>query len=878
MLTSLPPLAASFVGRHEELARITALLADPNCRLLTLLGPGGIGKTSLAIHAAANQVQFADGMFFVDLAPVSSPDLLPSAIAGALQFTFSGVGDLRLQVADYLGRKQVLLVMDNFEHLLAGHEFLTYILQATPHVKLLVTSRERLNIVEEWVLPLEGLSFPHDDTNTPLDSYSAVQLFAQRARQQDADFSLSTHAESVQRICRRVEGMPLGLELAATWLRVISAEQIAAELEKGLALLTTSLRNVPQRHRSLAAVFAHSWELLAPGEQSVLMRLAIFRGGFDLLAATQVAGASLETLAGLCDKSLIRLRPGDRYDLHQLLRQFAEQQLAAAGAAVAARAAHAEYYLRFVAQRDEDVKGRRQRLALFEIQAEWENIRAALLWAAEHAQYALLTRPVLDCLTIAGEMSSRFVDIQLLYKEVEALLGVQPGDQAAVLWDQIAIRYERLNIFAQTGVDRSRAEAILARTRRRGDKYETACALWVLGDRYNGHHDYAVQLARIEECIALWREIGDNYYIAVLLIVVSGHYYESDLVRVAALFHEANRIRRRIGDLYNLCWSVGSLSYFSFLKGSIDEATQLLDESLAISAEVDTLPWFRSSRHAKAAYAFARGDFEAASSGLAVKSRYYDEQTFRVFRNFSDAFRSLLASMRGDYRLAYAIGQESLAFAYPMLVMWVHLSLAAAACGLGENAQAARALQTGLADAMAYSPTFRRMCLPVAAILAARAGRHGWAAELLGLADAGPPEVMGWMHKWPLLQELRQQLAAALGAGAFHKALARGRMLDLDTVTELILEQGAPGAMQAQPSMPPAATQKAASQSLLDPLSPRELDVLRLIAAGYANQDIAAELFISVTTVKKHVNHIFAKLGVVSRAQAIVAAQRLHLA
>jgi ATP/maltotriose-dependent transcriptional regulator MalT len=446
-----------------------------------------------------------------------------------------------------------------------------------------------------------------------------------------------------------------------------------------------------------------------------------------------------------------------------------------------------------------------------------------------------------------------------------------------VLLDQVAIRYERLNIFAQTGVDRDRAEAILARVRRRSDKYETACSLWVLGDRYNGHHDYAAQLARVEESLALWREIGDDFYIASLLIVLSSHYFESDLVRVAGLQQEANRIRRRIGDLYNLCFSLGALSYFSFLQGSIDETTQLMDEAIEISAEVDNLPWFRSNRQAKAAYAFARGDFEEASVGLQVKSRYYDEQTYKVFRNFADAFRSLLASMRGDYRLAYAIGQESLSFIYTLLVMWVHLSLAAAACGLGENAQAARALHTGLTNGMAYSPTYRRMCLPVAAILAARAGRHGWAAELLGLADAGPPEVMGWMDKWPLLQDLRQQLAAELGAGAFHTAWARGRTLDLHTVTQLILEQSAPEARQAPPSVPPASAQRAANHSLLDPLSPRELDVLRLIAAGYSNQEIAAELFISVTTVKKHVNHIFAKLGVVNRAQAIVAARTLPL-
>jgi DNA-binding CsgD family transcriptional regulator len=223
------------------------------------------------------------------------------------------------------------------------------------------------------------------------------------------------------------------------------------------------------------------------------------------------------------------------------------------------------------------------------------------------------------------------------------------------------------------------------------------------------------------------------------------------------------------------------------------------------------------------------------------------------------------------------MAQESLSFVFPILVMWVHLSLAAAACGLGENAQAARALRKGLANGMASSPTFRRMCLPIAAILAARAGRHGWAAELLGLADAGPPAVIGWMDKWPLLHELRRQLAAELGAVPYQTAWAHGRTLDLDTVTALILEHNAPVAPQAQLSAPPALAPDPANQSPLDRLSPRELDVLRLIAAGYANQEIAAKLCISVTTVKKHVNHIFAKLGVASRAQAIVAAQRRHL-
>ena len=330
---NLPSPTTSFVGRTEELSNISALLAAPDCRLLTLLGPGGIGKTRLALQAAEDQVPcFSHGVYFVSLAPVASVELLPLAVAGALQLSFYSRKDLRTQLIHALCEKRMLLLMDGFEHLLTGSDLLTDVLQAAPGVKFLVTSRERLNVQEEWLLMLTGLRVPNGGDPEPLEDYSAVQLFGQRARQMQPSFQLSDNAEAVTTICQRVEGMPLGLELAACWLRAMSCRQIAAHMGS-LDFLTSPLRNVPERHHSLRAVFEQSWRLLSEDERAVLTRLSVFRGGFDLPAAEQVAGATPLLLASLVDRALIRLNHSERYDIHELLRQFAAEKLEQAGEA-----------------------------------------------------------------------------------------------------------------------------------------------------------------------------------------------------------------------------------------------------------------------------------------------------------------------------------------------------------------------------------------------------------------------------------------------------------------------------------------------------------------------------------------------------------------
>ncbi|PKO20431.1 MAG: SARP family transcriptional regulator, partial [Chloroflexi bacterium HGW-Chloroflexi-1] len=327
-LANLPPSPTPFVGREEELAELADYLANPDCRLLTLVGPGGIGKTRLVLQVAADQTgAFVHGIHFVPLASVSSTELIVSAIAEALDLPFDSHQDPKEQLLNYLHEKEMLLVLDNLEHLLpisissacgkgeGGAELLAEILRRAPGVVLLVTSRERLNLREEWVYTVEGLTYPEGEAvGRPAlsvaegpETYSAVNLFQQRARRAYQHFSLSEiERPHVVRICQLVEGMPLGVELAAAWVAVHSCEEIAQEIERNLDILTTRLRNVPARQWSVRATFEHSWQLLSETEKDIFARLSVFRGGFRREAAAVVTGASLSTLSSLLDKSLIR--------------------------------------------------------------------------------------------------------------------------------------------------------------------------------------------------------------------------------------------------------------------------------------------------------------------------------------------------------------------------------------------------------------------------------------------------------------------------------------------------------------------------------------------------------------------------------------------
>ena len=356
---NLPVPTTPFVGRVEGLAEVVRRLNDPACRLLTLVGPGGIGKTRLAIRAAQklatdsfNQAIFAHGVYFVRLASISSPNDLIPAIAEVLSFSVKQDVEPKEELFDYLHKKEMLLVLDNFEHLLTlplkegrseetefeqeqteSATLIADILSVEPGIKVLVTSREALNLQGEWVYPVEGMRYPSAEvmnagaSPADIEEYSAVRLFAQSARRVQPDFSLSAELDCVLHICRLVEGMPLAIELAASWLKLLSCPEIARQIEQSLDFLTTPVRNVPARHRSMRAIFEHSWQLLSQTEQDILRRLSEFKGGFQQEDAEQVAGASLLQLAALVDKSILRVTPTGHYRMHEMLRQFAAEKL-----------------------------------------------------------------------------------------------------------------------------------------------------------------------------------------------------------------------------------------------------------------------------------------------------------------------------------------------------------------------------------------------------------------------------------------------------------------------------------------------------------------------------------------------------------------------
>jgi predicted ATPase/DNA-binding CsgD family transcriptional regulator len=870
-----PNYAIPFFGREKELQQITSLLGDPTCRLLTLIGPGGIGKTRLAIEAARRSHNaYTDDFHFVPLQPLAAPDLIVPATAAAVNFQFYPGSDPKLQLLDFFREKQMLLVMDNFEHLLDGVDVLADILQAAPRMKFLVTSRERLNIQEEWAMALGGLSFPQDETNTVLESYSAIQLFAQRARQVQVNFSLNDNAQSVGRICRSIEGMPLGLELAATWLRVMSCQQIAVLMESSLTFLTTSLRNMAERHRSLRGVFEQSWKLLTSSEQDVLMRLAIFRGGFNLDAAEQVAGASLEIMAGLADKSLIRVNGNGRYDLHELLRQYAEQQLDPADAAGATQTAHSVYYLHFVVQHYPNIKGHNQQLGLYELQTDLENIRAGLLWAVEHEQYTLITTSVLECLVNFGERSNLTVNIEMLLKQVEATLRTKIADPTDPLLDQVALRCEVMNVTTGSEVNGQRIEAILERTHQRGDQREIAYCLDILAAYNDLMGNYVNRLRLLEESLRLWRAVGDDFYVAGNLLSLAMAYMWANRSKEAIdALQECVQIRRQIGDLSMVAFALLALggSIYGY-DGRLSEAERLFDEAQDIHDEIGPISSYPLIKLGKGHLAFWRGEFDTALAEAQAAKQLEHEQTFKRL-DMSNAILSWVASMRGDYHQAYELSQKRLLTPTMMALEWDRFGLALAASGLGKNDQAGQVVYDLLTNVpTAHSITFQWLCLPVGAILAARADQPEWAAELLGLVATAPHEINGWMEKWSLLNEVQQQLETKLGTEAFQAAWERGQMLQLEAVAQKLRGQGQPVESHA-----PTTAAHFANRSLLEPLSERELDVLRLIASGHSNQEIADQLVISVTTVKKHVNHIFGKLSVESRTQAIVHAQGAHL-
>jgi predicted ATPase len=518
---------------------------------------------------------------FIALAGVGSPALLASSIATALTMPPRGGGNILEQLLNYLEGRSMLLVLDNFEHLLDATDVLMRVLSRAPGVKILVTSRERLNLRDEWAVRVNGLAFPDTQVRGSIVGYPAVQLFVERAKHVQSSFSLSDHSDEVATICGCVEGMPLALELAATWLRVMSCEQIAQEITRGLEFLTAPLRDLPERHRSMRTVFDWSWNLLSEPEKHSLAALAVFRGGFDREAADRVADASLAMLATLADKSLIKVMSGGRYDLQQLIQQYLSERLVQLGRVDAVRRAHLECFAALSTRAEAELHGPDQQVWFDRMEIEADNVAAALSWSAEHAEAE-------DGLQLGAAMQFFWEQrnpLRLLdgCRWIEQLVSIHRGGSLAIRAKAIRCLAKVAWYWGDERQGQIRLEESLGLAREAGDEVEIA---WALGDSGFWHGtDMPRKAAELEIALRIFREQGDAFGRSHMLRRLGWNLTtQGDYVHARPLLEEALSESRSSGDPHARAWSLYLLGNLLWLESDDPHpAERLYREALAVS-------------------------------------------------------------------------------------------------------------------------------------------------------------------------------------------------------------------------------------------------------------------------------------------------------
>ncbi|MFO1312659.1 MAG: tetratricopeptide repeat protein [Burkholderiales bacterium] len=598
-----------FVGRIVEMRRLRDLFSQAACRLVTLVGPGGAGKTRLAEHAQREiGPSLDDGSAFASLEGAASASDVAGRVAAALGIKPAGKSDPGEDIAEHLRERRLLLVLDNFEEAVAHADIVERWLAAAPGLKVIVTSRVRLATPSEWLLPLEGLPCPEPDDADRLESFDAARLFVQAGRRVEPALVPAVEAEAIADICRLVEGLPLALLLAAAWTRLLSCEAIAAELRRGTELLHSTDAAMPPRHASMQVVFEQSWRLLSPAERDALARLSVFHGGATLAAVRAVTGAPLPVLAALGDKSLLR-KEGDRFSLHPLVQQLAAAKLGDGEARAAAIRAHADHFLQLVAQASPGI-GKGMRDDLRRVEADFDNCRAA--W-----QSALARKDARALLAGLSPLTS-YCDHRGLYAAALALL----RDALACDWVREERRLAmpvlahaahaeyRLDRFAEAQSTAQQA-LVLARTAK-DPRIQGKC----LGTIAACH----LQLGQFDEArrnFEAARDVALKANNAHSLAVAYDHL--SLVAKANGDFDEALRLsllslaeHRRLGDRAGEALCLNNLAVLQAQRGDYTAALPQLTEALAIcdrNGLDHTRPYVLSNL---ADVAFKSGDYPAA--------------------------------------------------------------------------------------------------------------------------------------------------------------------------------------------------------------------------------------------------------------------------
>ena len=642
--SSLPNPITRFLGRSAELTDIAAKLRQPDCRLLTLLGPGGMGKTRLAIEVARIvQGDFSDGVLFVPLAAVQEAAQIPQAIAQALQMPLTGSDSPTMQMQRVLRRRHSLLVLDNFEQLMSGSVLLSELLAAAPNLQLLVTSRERLNLVEEWLFSVPALD-------------ESAALFRQTAVRVKPDFDVSAEETAVSHICQLVGGHPLAVELAASWTRFMPCAQIAAQIQQDLGFLAHAPRNAPERHRNLRTLFDHSWQLLTLEEQKALAKLSVFRSGFAPEQAAAVAGATWLILLGLVDKSLVESRGNNRFYLHELTRQYATEKLTESGQTQVAQQAH---FLAFYAQAQQlmDLYTGPQAIASFrQAEQEHDNFRAALTWGLANQQ----TEPVLSMthhLFLFWQRGGHWQEGERWMAAAVAQVSDEDSANLCLLLSNLGAFVAIQGRFPEAFPNVQRAYQM---ARRLAKPWPLVIALHLRGQ---SAQDQEGSLAAFAEASAICEQHAgekrfDSIYCSILWLLGSRLMHFGLLAAAKAKYEESLTHLRALGDVLEIAYPLGNLGRLALQDGNLQEAKQLISESVGIARvggnRVDIADWvFRLGQ-----IQLYLGEWDAAAVNL--------QETLHLYEDVGNHFGppsvlsnlALLALERGDVATANTLIQE----------------------------------------------------------------------------------------------------------------------------------------------------------------------------------------------------------------------------
>lgn len=911
---NLPVQLTSFVGRESEMGTVRGLLDEH--RLVTLIGAGGCGKTRLALQVAAARLDdHPDGAWWVDLAPLSDPSLVPAALAGVLGVRESPVEPLAETVAAFLTNRRTLVVLDNCEHLIEACAALAArLVQACHAVTVLATSREPLRVEGETTWTVPSLSLPEERTTASLARCESARLFADRARSSQPMFAITEDdAPAVAEICARLDGIPLAIELAAARTRVLSVDEIAAGLANRFHLLTGGARSALPRQRTLEASVAWSHGMLDDAERVAFRRLAVFAGSFTLEAAEDVCAGDgiaaqevLDLLTGLVDRSLVQVvdstGPRRRYRLLETIRDYARHRLVEAGEVEAARDRHLDHYVSFAERAGSGMEGAALVEWLARVDVELDNLRAALDWSPRSADPARGPRLV-GLLTLYWFARS---ELAMGRERLEATVVDSPGDGI-----ERAHAFGALCTVAYQSGDMAKArrfgDEAVAIARRLEDASALGRALhwrtWVLhwgeGDRYAAWTDFeeAADLLRqtgdrvfqvLNQSLFAWSYImtseagrarplleealahsegGEAPHARCYCLLVLGYLenLEGALADSAAHLEEALALAQEIGDPYAEICTRLFLSYMDLYRGRYREAREWAERGLAMASEHRTPNGDAFMRLALSSVAYAEGRLDEAAGDA--------EASFRILGPLMPALgavclgaqahvaaaRSRLTDARRFAEDALSLGRET---DTATAVVWA-LSANALVARFDGNPHGAEDLyQEALAllSSLRFRTPMCEILEPLACVVADQR-RFEEAARLVGAAHSlretiGAPRFP--VHRPPHEADTAA-MRTALGSDAFEEAWAEGAAMTLDeTLAYARRGRGKRGR--------PAAG--------WDSLTPMEVRIVELVAQGITNPQIGEKLFVSARTVQTHLSHVFAKLGVATRAE--LAAKAAH--